>query len=138
MRIDSVPASLKRQQSENGFNFGVDRDMRCGNTVNRKLLAVGLREMEEAADVVVLVVGGKQALDFGVAERECGERDGPAKFAGLGTIVAHQFAQRHDGSASRFSAHGILLGKGCSRRPQKELKKSFARKWPTWTKPSRL
>src|SRR5262245_60272285 len=72
--------------------------------------------MEEAANVVVLVVRRKKTLDFSLVERERGERDGPAEFTGLRTIVANQFAQRHVRNASRsFRAHEILLAKSARR-----------------------
>lgn len=50
---------------ENGFDFGVDRDVGCRNAVDGELLAGGLGEVEKAADVIVLVVTRKNALGFG-------------------------------------------------------------------------
>ena len=44
---------------------------------------VALGEMEETADVIVLIVRGKKTFDFAKVERERRERDGPAEFAGL-------------------------------------------------------
>ncbi|HKW61113.1 MAG TPA: hypothetical protein VJN89_01095 [Candidatus Acidoferrum sp.] len=112
-----IPTTLK--SSKDGLDLGIKRNMGRGDSIDEKFPAAGFGKMEEAADVVVLIVGRKKPLDFGVVERERGERDGPAEFTGLGTIVANQFAQRHDGSASRsFSAHEILLDKLAAGRPR--------------------
>jgi hypothetical protein len=48
-----------RANSENGFDFGVKGDMGNGDAIDRKLDAFGLGKMEEATDMVVLVVGRK-------------------------------------------------------------------------------
>ena len=61
---------------EDGFDFGVDRDVRGGNAIDGILRPSGFGKMEEAADVVVLVVAGEQPLGFGGGEGKGGERYG--------------------------------------------------------------
>src|SRR5713101_9628921 len=50
---------------QDGFNFGVEGDMGGRETVDREFLPAGFGKMKEAADVVVLVVSGEEALGFG-------------------------------------------------------------------------
>jgi hypothetical protein len=73
--------------------------------------ARGFGEMEEAANVVILVVAGEEAFGFLRGEAEDGERDGLAEIGCVATVQADKFAQGHERSAaSGFGAHGILLG----------------------------
>jgi hypothetical protein len=98
--------------SEDGFDFGVERDVGGGKAVDRKFGAGGFGEMEEAADVVVLVIAGEEAFGFLKGEAEGGERDGLAKVGGVGAVETDEFAQGHERSAaSGFGAYGVLLGK---------------------------
>ncbi len=86
--------------------------MSSGEAVDREFLAASFGEVEEAADVVVLIVSGKEELGLGGGEMERRKRDGLAKIASMCTVEANEFAERHDRSAaSSFSAHGFLLGK---------------------------
>jgi hypothetical protein len=83
-RVPSRCALAQTRQltkSENRLDFGVDRDVRGGDAIDGILFASGLGEIEEAADVVVLVVTGEEALGFGGSQREGGERYGLAKIA---------------------------------------------------------
>jgi hypothetical protein len=83
-----------------------------GETVDGEFPAGAFGKVEETADVIVLVVGGEEMLNFSRGEREGGERDRLAKIASMQTVEANEFAERHDRSAaSSFSAHGFLLGK---------------------------
>ena len=52
---------------QNGFDFGVQRDVGHGLGVNGEFHAIEIVEMEKAADVVVLVITGKKLLGFGAA-----------------------------------------------------------------------
>jgi hypothetical protein len=68
--------------------------------------------MEEAADVVVLVVAGEEALGFLGRKAEDRKSNGLAEIGGVGTVEADEFAQGHERSAaSGFGAHGILHGR---------------------------
>src|SRR6266566_300184 len=104
---------------QDGFDFGVQGDVGGGETVDREFLAAGFGEMKEAADVVVLVVSGEEALGFGRSQAKGGERDRLAKISGVGAVQTDKIAQGHHiiwrprsgrRSAARcFGAHGILL-----------------------------
>jgi hypothetical protein len=98
--------------SKDGFDFGVEGDVGGGEAVDGEFGANGFGEMEEAADVVVLVIAGEEAFGFLEGEAEGGERDGLAEVGGVGAVEADEFAQWHERSAaSGFGAQGILLGK---------------------------
>lgn len=56
------------------------------DTVDGEFLTNGFGEMEKAADVVVLVVTGEEALSFRKRQAESGESDGLAEIGGLGTV----------------------------------------------------
>src|SRR5260370_40243128 len=47
---------------KNRFDFGVEGDVRGGNSVDREFLTAGFRELEEPADVIVLVVAGEESF----------------------------------------------------------------------------
>jgi hypothetical protein len=95
---------------KDGFDFGVEGDVGRGDSVDGKFLAGSLGKMEEAADVVILVVAGEEALRFGDGKAKGGQGDGDSEFAGVEAVQADKFAQRHHRSAaSGFSAHGVLL-----------------------------
>jgi hypothetical protein len=83
-----------------------------GDAVDEELFAVEFGEVEEAADVVVLVVAGEEPLGFGGGQREGGERGGLAEFAGQGAVLGDQFLQGHHRSAARFSSHGPSVTPG--------------------------
>jgi len=81
-----------------------------GEAIDGEWGAGGLREMEEAGDVIVLVVAGEKALSFGVGEGEGGEGDGSAEVACGGQVAIDEFAERHHGSAaSGFGGHGSIV-----------------------------
>ena len=50
------------------MDLGVEGNVRHRNAVDREARPAGLREVKEAADVVVLVVAGENALGFGGVE----------------------------------------------------------------------
>ena len=84
--------------------------MRGGDSVDQEFLAGSFREMEEAADVVVLVVAGEEALGLWDCEAKDGESDQFAEIVGVGAVQPDEFAQGHEGSAARgFGARGVLL-----------------------------
>jgi hypothetical protein len=98
--------------SEDGFDFGIEGDVGGGEAIDGEFGAGGFGEMEEAADVVILVIAGEEAFGFPRSEAEVGERDGLAEVGGVGAVEADEFAQGHERrAASGFGAQGILLGK---------------------------
>jgi hypothetical protein len=98
--------------SQDGFDFAVEGDVGGDEAVDGEFWAGGFGEMEEAADVVVLVIAGEEALGFLRGEAEDRESYGFAEVLSVSTIQADKFAQGHERSAaSGFGAHGILLGK---------------------------
>jgi hypothetical protein len=107
--------------SEDGFDFGVEGDVGGGEAVDGEFGAGGFGEMEEAADMVVLVIAGEEAFGFLEGEAEGGERDGLAEVGGVGAVEADEFAQGHERSvASGFGAQGILRVKSTAGRKRKE------------------
>jgi hypothetical protein len=95
---------------KDGLDFGVEGDVCGGETVDGKFLAGGFGKLEEAADVIVLVVSGKDLFGFVGRKAESGKSYGLAKFTGVQEVETNEFAQRHDGSAaSAFGADDILL-----------------------------
>jgi hypothetical protein len=56
------------------------------DAIDGKLDTIGFGKMEEAADVVVLVKGGKDALGFSGGKLEGGKRGGLAKPADEGEV----------------------------------------------------
>jgi hypothetical protein len=105
-------------ESEDGFDFGIEGDVGGGEAVDGEFGADGIREMEEAADVVVLVIAGEEAFGFLEGEAEGGEKDGLAEVGGVGAVEADEFAQGHERSG--FGAQGILRVKSTAGRKRKE------------------
>src|SRR5271163_1002400 len=75
-RFDLFPLTLcsSYRLLEDRIDFRIDGDVRGGNAVDAELGAVALGEMEEAANVVVLIVRRKEPHGFGRRElkrRQC-------------------------------------------------------------------
>src|SRR5882762_7333432 len=101
---------VRLRPSKNRLDLRVKGNVRGGDAINGESFARGIGEMEETADVVVLVVAGEDA--FGLCDREAkdGESDPFAEIVGVGAVQPDEFAQGHEGSAARgFGAHGVLL-----------------------------
>jgi hypothetical protein len=97
----------EQESSKDGLDFSVEGDVRDRLSADGELCAAGIGEMEEAADVIVLVVAGEEALGFSGRELESGESDGLAEFTSERAVAADQFGERHHGCASRsFRGHG--------------------------------
>ena len=88
-----------------------------GDAVDGEFFPRGIREMEKAADVVILVVAGEEAFGLWGCEAKDGESDQFAEITGMGAVQPDEFAQGHERSAARgFGAHGVLLSEvyfGC-------------------------
>lgn len=68
----------------------------------------GVREVQEAADVVILIKAGKQVLRFFGEQAERGECHGIAERAGQRGIAFHDVAKRNLGRAlRRFGGHNL-------------------------------
>ena len=82
--MQKVPKKAFR--SEDGLDFGVDGDV-CGrNSINQVFFAGGFRELEEAADVIILVVTGEKALRFCFRQTKSEKRNRLSKTAGLRAV----------------------------------------------------
>src|ERR1700692_2776165 len=80
--------------------------------------------MEKAADMVVLVVGGKQPLGLCAGKPERGERDRVAELAGLLTVELNEISQRHHRrTTSSFSGHGASCRMKSSVSPRNHERK---------------
>ena len=63
-------------------------------------------EMEETADVVILVVGREKTFSFGRRELERGKSDTLAELAGQGEVQVNQLTKSYgNGAANWFGAH---------------------------------
>src|SRR6266581_1991274 len=86
--------------------------------ISEKAFAVRFAEMEEAADMVVLVVNAEKALRLRVCQAEGGKRGWPAEPAADGPVFFHQLAQCH--FFVRFLlAAGSGSGHGCPPHPRR-------------------
>jgi hypothetical protein len=89
------------------MDFRIDGDMRGRNGVDAELYAVAFREMEEAANVIVLIVRRKKSHGFCRRELKRRQRHWAAELAGEREVQVNQLAKSHtDSSASRFGTHG--------------------------------
>jgi len=64
-------------------------------------LARDVREMQEAAEVVILVEDVEERLSFRGAELKSGEGNGIAEFACDGEVAVHNFAKAQHGRTRR-------------------------------------
>ena len=77
---------------QNRLYLRVNGNVRRGNSIDREFLTLGFGKVEEAADVVVLIVSGKNALDFSRRKVEVREGHLLAIFTGVAEITANEFA----------------------------------------------
>src|SRR2546426_12604261 len=101
IRWDMSPEMERASESKDGLDFGVEGDVGGGDSVDREFFAGCFRELEKAADVIVLVVTGEEACRFRLGQTEGGKRHRLSEFAGERTISTDQITQWHDGSAAR-------------------------------------
>src|SRR6202042_3014146 len=87
LTLERCSRQLGKTGLEDRVDFGVDGDVSGRNGIDVVTGASGFGEVEEAADVVVLVVAGEQALGFGDAEVERREGYGLAKILGQRAVV---------------------------------------------------
>jgi hypothetical protein len=86
---------------EEGADSQVDEKVRGSFAADGKALPFPVREMKEAADVVIVVEGSEQGLGFLVGETESNESD---RFAGLLrklVVALNKFAKGHHRNAGR-------------------------------------
>src|ERR1700674_2638442 len=96
--------------SKNRLDLRIKGNVRGRDAVDGEFFAREIGEMEETADVVILVVAGEDAFGLGDCEAKDGESDSFAEIVGVGAVQPDEFAQGHEGSAARgFGAHGVLL-----------------------------
>jgi hypothetical protein len=74
--------------------------MGYGRAVDGVGRAFGFGKMEEAADVIVLVIAGEDTLEVGGGKAEGGKSDRLAIFTGEGRVTVDEFAKGEHGSAS--------------------------------------
>jgi hypothetical protein len=100
--------------------------MRSRNAVDAESGAAAFREMEEAANVIVLIVRRKEPRGFGRRELKRRQRHWAAELAGECEIQVNQLAKSHTNrSASRFGAHSWLRTQcTASHSPIKEIRRS--------------
>ncbi len=90
------------------MNRGIDRHMRYGFAADVIGLPVGVREVQEPANVVILVEASKQVLRFFGQQPERGERHGIAERPGQRGIAFHDVAKRDLWRAlRRFRGHNL-------------------------------
>lgn len=91
----TISGNFQSQLSENGLNFGVDRDVRLVEAIDSVGRPAHLREMKVAADVVVLVEYAEDALDLSSVDAKIRKRREESKAAREGQIFIDDFAQGH-------------------------------------------
>ena len=89
MRESSAPFFLwaLKLRLKNGLDFCVDGNMRCWKTVDRIVRTGGLRKMEEARDVIVLVVAGEEPFGLRIGKRKRSKSRGNAETACGGKVA---------------------------------------------------
>ncbi|GAC1624560.1 MAG: hypothetical protein PVS2B2_11450 [Candidatus Acidiferrum sp.] len=94
------------ERLEDGFDFGIEGDVSYGSAADGVGSAFSLREMEEAADVIVLIITGEDTLDFVWGKGERRKGDGLAIFTGESGVTINEFAKgEHGSAASGFGGH---------------------------------
>src|ERR1700687_3696205 len=115
---------------KNRFDLGVEGDVGGRNSVDGESLAGCFRELEEAADVIVLVVTGEEALRFCVRQTEDRKSDRLTKIASMSAVKTDEIAERHYGSAiGGLGAHRLLLGRVYCRGQKEGTKLSGVREY---------
>lgn len=98
---------------EEGADSQVDAKVRGSFAADGEAFPFPVREMKEAADVVIVVEGSEQGLGFLVGETESNESD---RFAGLLrklVVALNKFAKGHHRNAGRRH-HSCPLRRECS------------------------
>ena len=89
--------SLLLQPLQHGLDAGIDGDVRDAGAADDVGFALGVGEMQEAAEVVILVENVEERLDFGGTQLKGGEGDGLAEPARGGKVAIHNFAKAQHG-----------------------------------------
>src|ERR1700722_703596 len=91
---------------KDGVDFGIDGEVAGRDAVDREFGAVGFGEMEEPADMVILVVGREKTFSFRRRELERGKSDTLAELAGQGEVQVNKLTKGYgNGAANGFGAH---------------------------------
>src|SRR6266849_9096707 len=85
---------------KNRLDFGVEGDVRVGKAVDVEALPAHIGEVEESADVVVLIENAEDALGLLPAHAKACERRWVAKSACQHQILFDNFAEAHRGCES--------------------------------------
>src|SRR5712692_10476281 len=80
------PEMERESESKDGLDFGVEGDMGGGDSVDGEFLAGVFGELEESADVIVLVVTGEEASRFCVRQTERRKWNRLTKTAGMRAV----------------------------------------------------
>ena len=96
---------------EDGFDFGIDGDVRGGKTVDGVALGAGFfGEIEKTTDVVVLVEAGEETVCFFDRKTKLINRDGIAEGLDKSTIALYELRQGEKRRAAwGFGTHGGSL-----------------------------
>ena len=88
---------MLRQPLQHGLDAGIDGDVRDAGAADDVGLSLDVGEMQEAAEVVILVENVEERLDFRGTELKGGERHGLAELARDGEVAIHNFAKAQHG-----------------------------------------
>ena len=88
--------------------------MRDAGSADDVGLALVMGEMQEAAEVVILVEDVEERLDFRGTELKCGEGDGLAELTRDGEVVVHYFTKAQHGRTASGCGSWRIIAPQCS------------------------
>src|SRR5713101_341937 len=93
--LQKPPGGGAYSLSKDGLDFGVEGNVSDGLAANGESHPAGMGEMEKAADVVVVVIAGEEALGFGGGEMESRESHRLDKFGSKRAVSLNEFSEGH-------------------------------------------
>jgi len=106
--------SLLLQPLQHGLDAGIDGEVRDAGAADDVGLARDVGEMQEAAEVVILVENVEERLDFRGAELKGGESHGLAELAHGGKVAIHNFAKAQHGRTTNGFGTWRIIAPQCS------------------------
>ena len=102
------------QPLQHGLDAGIDGEVRDAGAADDVGLARDVGEMQEAAEVVILVENVEERLDFRGAELKGGESHGLAELAHGGKVAIHNFAKAQHGRTTNGFGTWRIIAPQCS------------------------
>ena len=102
------------ERLQHGLNAGVNGEVRDAGAADEVGLALGVREMQEAAEVVILVEDVEESLDFRGAQLKGGEGNGLAELTRDGEVAIHNFAKAQHRCRTSGMGNRRIIAPQCS------------------------